>query len=162
MRKNIIPDLSDLEIKAFFELATSSNRKRYPKILHKNGDKFNRVFNFLIKGTYMQPHLHPGKEKIEHIHIVRGKIAIIFFDDFGNINECFFLESGKTQLKEVPAFTWHTYVVLSDDAITYETMMGVYDVKTWKNLAVWAPGEDKDERHAYQNFLKIKINEFDI
>ena len=62
MRKNIIPDLSDLEIKAFFELATSSNRKRYPKILHKNGDKFNRVFNFLIKGTYMQPHLHPEKK----------------------------------------------------------------------------------------------------
>ena len=61
MRKNIIPDLSDLEIKAFFELATSSNRKRYPKILHKNGDKFNRVFNFLIKGTYI--HATPASWK---------------------------------------------------------------------------------------------------
>jgi cupin fold WbuC family metalloprotein len=157
MRKDIIPNLSALEIKGFFELATSSKRKRYPKILHNKGDKFNKVFNFLIKDTYMQPHLHPGKEKIEHIYIVRGKIAIIFFDDVGNISEYFFLGPGGYELREVPAYTWHTYVVLSEEAITYETMMGVYDLKTWKNLAAWAPAEDKEERNEYLDFLKNKV-----
>ena len=63
--KKKIPSLSDNEIERCYYEASKNHRKRYPKILHVNGDYNNRVFNFLIKDTYMQPHIHPSNEKIE-------------------------------------------------------------------------------------------------
>ena len=58
----LIPPISDQDIEEGFKKAKLSLRKRYPKILHKQGDKQNKVFNFLLKGTYMRPHRHLGKE----------------------------------------------------------------------------------------------------
>ena len=51
----------------------------------------------------------------------------------------------------MPAFTWHTYAITSDVAVTYETMMGKYNPSTWKKFAEWAPKEQSEES---VNFLK--------
>jgi hypothetical protein len=64
------------------------------------------------------------------------------------------LEQGKIEKIEVPAFTWHTYVIMSDFAITYETMMGKYDQKTWKDFFAIAPAESSHESLVYLNKLK--------
>ena len=71
------------------------------------------------------------------------------------MKETFILElDGKMEI-DVPAFVWHTYVILSDYAITYETMMGVYDPKTYKNFAEqWAPAENTPESVRYLELLK--------
>ena len=81
----IIPKLTSLEILNGFKKAEQSERNRFPKILHKKGDYDNRVFNFLLKDTYMQPHRHPGKEKIEKMSIIEGVCVLFYFDDYGNI-----------------------------------------------------------------------------
>jgi len=107
--------------------------------------------------SYMQPHLHPGVEKIERIYLIRGKVAALFFDEQGAVNACTVLEVGGNTLIEVPAFTWHTYVMLSEYAITYETMMGVYEPSTWKQYADWAPAENSLEGRAYLDALKATI-----
>lgn len=135
--------------------ARTSPRHRYPKLLHKPGDEFNRVFNFIMHNSYMQPHLHPGEEKIEEIFIVEGRVATIFFDDQGDIREVVLLEKGGVESVRVPAFAWHTYVVLTERAITYETMMGKYDPKTWKEFAQWAPAEGIAESSAYLESLRV-------
>ena len=122
--------------------------------MHKHGDEFNRVFNFMMQDSYMQPHLHPGEEKIENIHLIEGRVAALFFDDIGKITRCTILEKGGLELIEVPAFTWHTYIMLTERAITYETMMGIYKPETWKRFAEWAPQEDTVESVAYLTFLK--------
>lgn len=154
MNEARIPELSEQEIIDGISLAASSERRRYPKLLHKPGAEFNRVFNFMMQDTYMQPHLHPGDEKIEKIHLIQGKIATLFFDERGALKECTLLEKGGTELIEVPAFTWHTYVMLSETAISYETMMGVYEPTTWKKLADWAPSENSPGSLDYLNVLK--------
>ena len=118
------------------------------------GDEFNRVINFMMKDSYMQPHMHPGIEKIEKIYLIEGKLATIFFDDKGNISQCTLLEKGRTEMISVPAFTWHTYVVLSPSAITYETMMGKYDPQTWKDFFTIAPAENTSESVEYLAELK--------
>ena len=105
----------------------------------------------------MQPHLHPGDEKIEKIYLIRGRIAALFFDEQGSVRECAVLEEGGETLIEVPAFTWHTYVMLSEYAIIYETMMGVYEPGTWKKFADWAPPENSSESLRYLNFLKSAV-----
>jgi cupin fold WbuC family metalloprotein len=149
-----IPRLSEQEISDCLLRAANSERRRFPKLLHKPGDEFNRVFNFIMQDSYMQPHLHPGPEKIEEIHVVRGRVAILYFNDQGVVNACTILGSDGVERIEVPAFKWHTYVMLTDYAITYETMMGTYKPDTWKRLAAWAPQENSAESHGYHNLLR--------
>ena len=102
----------------------------------------------------MQPHLHPGEEKIEEIHIIKGKVATIFFDDQGAVRDVVLLEKGGVECIRVPAFAWHTYVMLTDEAVTYETMMGKYDPLTWKRFAPWAPVENSPECVPYLRSLR--------
>lgn len=154
MKDAQIPRLSDQEINDGLLSASSSARHRYPKLLHNPGDEFNRVFNFIMQDSYMQPHLHPGDEKIEEIYLIQGKIAVLFFDDQGTVIKLVLLERGRIEYVEIPAFTWHTYVMLSESAISYETMMGRYEPKTWKEFAEWAPSENSPESFTYLNFLK--------
>ena len=157
MKETRIPKLFPTEMSEYVQKAASSPRRRYPKILHKPGDEFNRVINFMMEDTYMQPHLHPGEEKIEKMYLVRGKFAVLLFSDKGEIAQIISLELGKTEYVEIPAFTWHTYVMLSESVVTYETMMGKYDPETWKALAAWAPTENTGESITYLIELKQQV-----
>ena len=149
-----IPVLPKHEADDCLRQAAESTRRRHPKLLHNLGDEFNRVVNFIMHDSYMQPHLHPGPEKIEKIYLMEGKMAVLFFDDLGAVTTVTILEHGQTEFIAVPAFTWHTYVALSGHAISYETMMGEYAPKTWKEFAQWAPPENAPESSAYLQSLK--------
>ena len=151
-----VPQLSLEEIKDGLRLAKLSERHRHPQILHKPGEEFNRVINFMMTDSYMQPHLHPGEEKIEKIYLIKGRLAVFFFDDKGIVRSCTLLDEDGIKMIEVPAFTWHTYVILSEYAITYETMMGVYDPRTWKEFAISLPQENSNESSSYLEELKQK------
>lgn len=151
-----IPQLSEHEVEACLESAAASERRRHAKIFHERGDELNRIVNFLMTDTYMQPHLHPGEEKIERIQALQGIIAVIFFDNQGAVTHVDILEKDKHDYVNVPAFAWHTYVVLSETAISYETMMGVYNEATWKKMASWAPPENTPESKSYLALLKSK------
>ncbi len=154
MKDAEIPRLSEQEINDGLLSASSSVRHRHPKLLHNHGDEFNRVVNFIMQDSYMRPHLHPGDEKIEEIYLIRGKIMVLIFDDQGFIVELVLLEKGQKEYVKIPAFTWHTYVMFSESAISYETMMGRYEPETWKEFAEWAPPENSPESLTYLNFLK--------
>jgi len=156
-KKFKIPRLNQKEISECFTKAKNSPKLRHAKILHKPGALFNMAFNFLLSGSYMRPHTHPSEEKVEEITILEGKIAVIFFDDKGNVTQTTILEIPGSKSIRVPAFTWHTYVILSDKATTYETMNGVYDPKTWKDFARWAPKEDAPESATYLKELKERF-----
>ena len=157
MNKYKVPLLLDSEVKTHFELATNSVRKRSPKILHKKGDYFNQVFNFILEDSYMHPHLHPGQEKIEKMYLIKGSFELILFNEVGHTTQKIILEEGKLDFIEVPAFTWHTYVMLSDEVIIYETMEGIYDIDTWKKMASWAPKENSLDASKYLEMLKCKV-----
>lgn len=149
-----IPQLSEQEMSEGLRRAADSARRRSPKILHAPCDEFNEVVNFILQDSYMQPHLHPAEEKIERIYLIRGRLAVLYFDDFGAVKDVTILENGGIERIEVPAFTWHTYVMLSDSAVTYETMVGEYYPPTWKTFAGWAPLEGSPEASDYLKLLK--------
>ena len=152
--KKIIPEISPNEIDFHFGEASKTSRRRSPLILHKKGDYYNKVFNFILMDSYMHPHLHPSSEKIEKMYLVRGSFGLLIFDDDGKVTDTIILEEeGKTFL-EVPAFTWHTYVMFSEKTIIYETMEGKYNPDSWKQLAPWAATEDSSEANPYLLSLK--------
>lgn len=102
----------------------------------------------------MHPHRHPSPEKNEEMHIVDGAFGLLLFDDFGEIEKAITIRNGGEEYVKVPAFAWHTYVVLSNKAIVYETMEGRYEPDTWKELADWAPAEGSREASLYLQSLK--------
>jgi cupin fold WbuC family metalloprotein len=152
-----VSELSDEQIQASVRLAAQSPRRRHVTILHERGAELNRAVNVLMQDSYMQPHLHPGPEKIEKITLLRGSLAQLFFDDGGALQRVVVLAPGGQTRVEVPAFSWHTYVMLSGYTVTYETMMGVYDPATWKRMAPWAPPENAQEAPAYFQRLKSAV-----
>ena len=152
-----IPELIDEEIKMHFDLAFQSERRRSPKILHNKGDYHNKVFNFILSDSYMHPHMHPGQEKIEKMYLIQGSFALILFDSKGQIVKTTILEKGKKETIDVPAFSWHTYVMLSEKAIIYETMEGKYNIETWKKMAPWAPIENSKDSQKYLLSLKSQV-----
>ena len=155
MENQKIPHLSEKIFIEMLDQAKKSIRHRYSHVLHKPGAEFNRVFNLMQKKSYMQPHLHPGEEKIEKIYIIKGSVCCFFFDDNGKVTNKIDLKTDGKKIISVPAFTWHTYAITSDVAVTYETMMGKYNPSTWKKFAEWAPKEQSEEAN---NFLK-KLHE---
>jgi len=152
-----VPNISDKDIKYYFDLSNNSERRRSPKILHSKGDYLNKVFNFILSDSYMQPHLHPGNEKIEKMHLISGSFALVIFDDNGQVIETNILEKDKNNFVAVPSYTWHTYLMLTDQVIVYEEMDGVYDPSTWKEMASWAPKENTPEAKKYLEMLKNNL-----
>ena len=152
-----IPELSSDEVSLYFSVAKNSERCRSPKIMHKQGDYHNRVFNFILEESYMHPHLHPSEEKIEKMFLLDGSFALITFDDDGEVTNTYVLAKDGRESIDVPAFTWHTYVMLTKEVIVFETMEGVYNPSTWKKMAPWAPSENTLEAPAYLERLKSKV-----
>ena len=152
-----IPELSNKEIEFHFSEANKTPRRRSPLILHEKGDYLNKVFNFILEDLYMHPHLHPSDEKVENMYLIKGSFGLIEFDDNGSINKSTILQQGDLTSIKVPAFTWHTYVMLSDENIVYETMEGKYEPETWKRMAPWAPIEESEEASSYLKELKNNL-----
>lgn len=157
MSLELIPEIAVDEALHYFLQAQNSERRRFPKILHNQGDYDNKVVNFVLDDSYMQPHLHPGDEKIEKMFLVEGSFSLILFDSIGEISDSIILEKGGIESVDVPAFTWHTYVMLTEKVIIYETMDGVYEPSTWKEMASWAPLENTPEAFDYLSFLKSRV-----
>ena len=145
---------SSYDVDAAYDRAFSSLRKRYAEIMHNKGAIFNRVFNFILKDSYMHPHCHPGCEKVEHITILKGKAKVIFFDNSGTPTNFQIIDENNSNTIIIPAFRWHTYVMLSEKVLTYETMLGFYEPSSWKHMAAWAPNEQSKLAHSYLNTLR--------
>lgn len=148
-----IPSLTLEDKKKYFSQAQLSERKRFPLIIHQKGDEFNQVFNFILDDSYMKPHMHPGKNMIEKMHLISGSFKLIFFDDNGKANKIYNIDK-KNHRVEVPSYTWHTYVMTSKSTIIFETMMGKYDPLTWKKMPNWAPNENSKNSEKYLKDLK--------
>ena len=127
--------------------------------LHKKGDYLQRMINACLKGTYFAPHKSEGPQKLKIFTILKGRAAVIYFDDSGEIKECAVLdEKGPVRAAEVPPLTWCSMVILSERAVFFEIVTGEYNPKTHKHFAPWAPLENDANASAYLEELEDKIN----
>lgn len=142
--------LSDLSKKAKL-----SKRKRQNLNFHQHfGDSIQRLLNAIEPDTYITPHKHETPDKREVFILLEGEMALLIFDDHGNIIDSIYLNKNNIQLVEIPPRTWHSLVSLKEGTVYYEIKDGPYNVVTDKNFAPWAPSEDESDSINYLKFLK--------
>lgn len=135
----------DLESIAYLlEKASKNTRKRSRLCTHPDvTDKIHEMLIIHDKECYVRPHKHPGKS--ESMHIIQGKVDIVFFEEDGKIKEvvemgdfgtglCFYLRT------DTPVY--HTLLIRSDMLIFHETTNGPFN-REQTVFAPWSP-EDND------------------
>lgn len=139
------------------EEARKSARLRINYNFHQLKDPVNRMLNALEPGTYIQPHKHENPDKFEVFLALRGKFAVIIFDDDGNITDTSVLEPEKGNYGvEIPPKTYHTLIALESGSVAYEIKEGPYVPAIAKNFAPWAPAENEKDAQLYLQNLIIQ------
>lgn len=117
---------------------------------HGDPDVFQRMLNALEPGSYVQPHKHQSPDKDEVFVILRGKLAVLTFDDAGKVDDSVVLDASQGQFAcEVPARTWHMIAALESGTVVFEFKHGPYDPTTDKTFAPWAPPENHPDSELY-------------
>jgi cupin fold WbuC family metalloprotein len=144
--------------------ARSSTRLRQHSNLHSEySDPCQRLFNAIQPGSYIPPHRHAAVPRVETMVAIRGCMALVVFDDFGNIDEVIpFGPCGEsTDLAagvEVSAYCWHMVVALHPDSILLEVKAGPYDPHRPKERAPWAPEEGAAGAEQYLRRIRSEID----
>jgi cupin fold WbuC family metalloprotein len=85
---------------------------------------------------------------------VRGKLALVVFDDFGEVKQVVSFGDGCDNLAiDLPAGEWHSIIVIEPGSIFFETKPGPYVAMSDKDFAPWAPEENSPEVGSYLSVL---------
>lgn len=138
-----------------FAASRESPRKRMILPLHRTQDAVvQRMLNFFQPGTIVTPHAHPQPGQIETVHVLRGALGFILFEENGEIRETRQLLAGGVGLIDIEPGVWHGMVCLEPDSVILEIKKGPYDATTDKIFPTWAPAEDSEQAPAYLRMLE--------
>jgi cupin fold WbuC family metalloprotein len=105
-------------------------------------------------GTYIRPHRHTDPPKPECFMAARGKLALVVFDDDGEVKQVISFGDGCDTLAiDLPAGEWHSIIVIEPGSIFFETKPGPYVAMSDKDFAPWAPEENSPEVGSYLSVL---------
>jgi len=116
------------------------------------------MLNAVEPGSYVQPHKHENPDKREVFVLLKGKMAVVFFDEKGTLTDSIILEGSQNYGIEIPPGVWHTIISLQSGTVVYEVKDGPYSVDDDKNFAQWAPDENSDENKIYLQDLLKKLD----
>ena len=105
--------------------AEESPRLRMNYNLHNSLDaKAQRLINVLLPGTPLPVHRH--RHTAETYVILRGKMFVVFYNDFGAQTERYLLDPTQGNYGvQIPAGQWHGIEVIEPSAI-FEVKDGPY------------------------------------
>jgi cupin fold WbuC family metalloprotein len=143
--------------------AVNLPRKRKNHNFHKVfSDPLNRMLHAMEPETYVQPHKHENPDKREAFIILRGRVVVVEFDDYGKIGEHIILDPQTGNYgAEIQPRTWHCLIVLEKGTLVYEVKDGPYDPSDDKYFASWAPAEGDPGTEEYKKAIlrHLKIAE---
>jgi cupin fold WbuC family metalloprotein len=121
--------------------ATASPRGRSHHNIHESAsDPVQRFFVAADRETYIRPHRHHTKSELALI--LRGRVALLTFDDAGRITARHDIGDDTPAIAyETPTATWHTLIAGPSGATFLEIKEGPYDPATALEFAAWAPPE---------------------
>ncbi len=139
--------------------AVQAPRQRMNLNLHESyDDPCQRLLNALEPGTYIRPHRHTEPPKPECFLAVRGRMALLVFDDRGEVVQTVEFGAACDVLGvDLPPGLWHSIVSLEPGSVFFETKPGPYVALSDKDFAPWAPQEGTPEVEAYLQQLKAAV-----
>lgn len=139
--------------------AAASPRRRKNRNLHPaDGHPAHRLLNAMQPDSYIPPHRHLDPNKDETFVVLRGLLALVVFDDAGNIVRTVKVGAGATAIgADIPHGTWHTAVALEPDTVFLEAKAGPYLPFADAEKAPWAPAENAPDAAAYLGALHAKV-----
>ncbi|MDO9511496.1 MAG: WbuC family cupin fold metalloprotein [Bacteroidales bacterium] len=139
--------------------AQQSSRLRMNLNFHDgDSDSCHRMLNAIEPGSYIQPHKHENPDKAEAFFSLKGRIAVVEFDDDGNITDSIILDPSRGNFgAEVLPRTWHMIFSLDEGSVAYEVKHGPYDVSIDKKFASWAPAEGDEGVDTYLEEIRKKV-----
>ncbi len=137
-------------------------KRQHRNIHHDFKDSCQRLFNAIEPGSYIRPHRHATDSRDELLIAVRGLLALVTFDDYGNVTGIVRFGSdrhgeGVTVGAELQSKTWHTVIALEAGSILLEVKRGPFDPNQPKDFALWAPNDNDPNSQKYLQLLVSKI-----
>ena len=107
--------------------AKESPRLRMNYNLHESlEDTTHRFFNAMEPGTIVPIHRH--RDTAETFMLVRGKMRVVFYDDYKNIIEDNVLSTDNGNYGvHIPVGVWHWVEILEPNTVTFEVKEGPYN-----------------------------------
>ncbi len=134
--------------------AAALPRRRKNLNLHETlDDPIQRLCNAFEPGTYLRPHRH-GPGVWELFALLRGRAAVLTFDDGGRVTGRTELGADATVLVEIPPAAWHSLVALAPGTVLFEVKRGPYRPTGEHDFAAWAPKEGDAQAGAFVQWLE--------
>jgi cupin fold WbuC family metalloprotein len=142
-------------------IAKASDRGRKNHNFHERYDEVcQRLLNAVEPGSYIRPHRHLSPPKPETFVCLRGRMALVLFEEGGAVERIVPFGPGlETVGVDIPAGLWHTVVSLESGSIFFETKPGPYCPAPEEDWAPWSPPEGSGEAKAYLTRLEARIRE---
>jgi len=142
------------------EKARLNPRRRMNHNLHRSYDEpCQRLLIAIEPDSYVRPHRHLAPAKPECFLAVRGRMAVVIFNDDGTILRCIPMAAGDLAGGvDIPAGVWHAAISLASGSVFFEAKPGPYQPVSDKDFAPWAPPEGSPEASAYLADLRRAAN----
>ncbi len=123
-----------------------------------DADPCNRLLNAIEPGSYILPHRHNEATKDETFIVVRGRLALFFYDDRGQVMDQAVLGPAESaQGVNIPHGVWHSAMALESGTVFFEAKAGPYAALTPDEKASWAPAEGTDGCSAFMEQLLKRL-----
>lgn len=148
--------LSDEVLATVSAKAAGSPRRRANWNLHPVlEDPVQRFCNAIEPDSYVRPHRHIEPAKWELFLAVRGRAAVVTFNESGRLLERVEISaSGPLYAAEIPPGAWHSVAGLESGTVLFELKPGPYCPIADKDFAEWAPGEGQGDCPAFLGWFK--------
>jgi len=155
--KQTSPDVAvnDDDITAVSHAQSQAPLRRARLCVHLNDDvQLQQMIISLNGDSYIRPHKHSAKP--ESYQMIRGKAALVLFDDCGTITKTVHLApygEGGNFFFRLSSEVYHSLVLLSPEVVFCETTLGPFHRDT-THFAPWAPEPNTPDCTAYMRAMK--------
>lgn len=124
------------------EASASPRRRRNLNFHSDEHARCNRLLNAIEPDSYIQPHCHLDPDKDETVILLRGKLGVIFFSEYGDIVMKHVLDPARCAYGiNIPFGTIHTMLSFESGTVFFESKAGPYVPVLDAERASWAPKE---------------------
>ncbi len=149
--RNVGPmiEVDDATIDMLLDAASSEPKRRARLNMHNSDDDLIHEMIIAFRGDSLNmPHRHSGKS--ESMHVMRGRVDVVIFDDYGNETRRVRLGRDRNQLSfntqfvfRMAAPIWHTVIPIDDKVVVHETTNGPFVPGKNMEIPSWAPQENE-------------------